>query len=39
MRGAVPPLPHMTSWRGAKLSTGTILPFTFTIDEIQLTMF
>jgi hypothetical protein len=30
MRGAIPPLPYTSSWRGAKLSTGTTLPFTFT---------
>jgi len=26
MRGAVPPPPSTSSWRGAWLSTGTILP-------------
>jgi hypothetical protein len=26
MRGAIPPLPYTSSWRGAQLSTGTILP-------------
>jgi len=25
MREAIPPLPHMPSWRGALLSTGTTL--------------
>jgi hypothetical protein len=25
--GAIPPLPHTSSWRGNKLSTGTSLPF------------
>jgi hypothetical protein len=31
MGGAVPPLPHAPSWRGAQLggSTGTTSPFTF----------
>jgi hypothetical protein len=28
MRGAIPPLPDTSSWRGAYLSTGTTLPFT-----------
>jgi hypothetical protein len=27
MRGTIPPLPNMSSWRGAYLSTGTTLPF------------
>jgi len=26
MRGAIPPLPNTSSWRGAQLSTGTTLP-------------
>jgi len=26
MRGAIPPLPNTLSWRGAWLSTGTVLP-------------
>jgi hypothetical protein len=26
MRGAIPPLPNTSSWRGAWLSTGTTLP-------------
>jgi hypothetical protein len=25
--GAIPPLPHTSSWRGVKLSTWTALPF------------
>jgi hypothetical protein len=33
MRGAIPPLPSTFSWCGAKLSTGTTLPFTFTIFD------
>jgi hypothetical protein len=28
MRGAIPPLPHTSSWRGAELSTG-YMDFTF----------
>jgi hypothetical protein len=31
MRGAIPPLPHTPSCRVAWLSTGTTLPFTFTL--------
>jgi hypothetical protein len=32
MRGAIPPLPNMPSWRGSqKKSTGITLPFTFTL--------
>jgi hypothetical protein len=27
MRGAMPPLPHSSSWRGNMLSMGTTLPF------------
>jgi hypothetical protein len=27
MRGAIPPLPNTSSWRGAQLGTGTTLPF------------
>jgi hypothetical protein len=26
-RGAIPPLPHTSSWRGTWLSTGTTLPY------------
>jgi len=26
MHGAIPPLPHTSSWHGAWLSTGTTLP-------------
>jgi hypothetical protein len=33
MRGAIPPLPITSSWRGAYLSTGTTLPFTFTFTN------
>jgi hypothetical protein len=28
MRAVIPPLPHMPSWYGSQLSTGTTLPFT-----------
>jgi hypothetical protein len=33
MFGAIPPLPNTPSWHGAQLkkSTGTALPFTFTL--------
>jgi len=30
MRGAIPLLPNMSSWRAALLSTGTTLPLNFT---------
>jgi len=29
MRGAIPPLPHTSPWRGAFLSTGTTLPLSY----------
>jgi hypothetical protein len=31
MRGAIPPLPNASSWRGAYFSTGKILPLHFYI--------
>jgi hypothetical protein len=33
MRGATPPLPNTSSWRGAQFSTGATLPFTITFTE------
>jgi hypothetical protein len=35
MCGAVPPLPHTPSWRGAQLSIG-IVPY-FTLLQLELT--
>jgi len=29
MRGAILPLPHTSSWRGAQLNTGTTLPLLY----------
>jgi hypothetical protein len=29
MRGAIPPLPNTSSWRGVQLSTGTTLPLPY----------
>jgi len=37
MRGAIPPLPNTPSWRGAQeKSTGTTLPFTFSINNTNM---
>jgi hypothetical protein len=37
MRGAILSFPNTSSWRGAELSTGTTLPFTFflKIEEVK----
>jgi hypothetical protein len=35
MRGAIPPLPNTSSWRGSEFSTGTAFPLPFTFDEIK----
>jgi hypothetical protein len=35
MSGAIPPLPNTPSLRGAWLSTGTTLPFSFISNEIH----
>jgi hypothetical protein len=35
MRGAIPPPSTTSSWRGAQLSTGTPLPFTFSYFVIS----
>jgi hypothetical protein len=33
MCGAIPPLPNMSLWHGAYLSTGTTLPLTFSVED------
>jgi hypothetical protein len=33
MCGAIPPLPHLSSWRGAQLSTRTTLPLQGNITD------
>jgi hypothetical protein len=34
-RGAIPPLPHTSSWRGAYLSTGTTLPLPILLHDFS----
>jgi hypothetical protein len=36
MRGAIPPLPNTSSWRGAQWSTGTTLPLLFILMRTAL---
>jgi hypothetical protein len=35
MRGAIPPLPNTSSWRGAYLTTGTTLHFILTLTSVE----
>jgi len=37
MSGAIPPLPNTPSWRGARLSAGTTLPFTSVTQSMSVT--
>jgi len=39
MRGAVPPLPHTSSCRGAYLSTGTTLPLPYNLFNLCLVQY
>jgi hypothetical protein len=38
MHGAIPPLPHTSSWHGAYLSTGTSLPLPLCIRPLTINM-